>query len=116
MQLSTFSSEKYQRLENEKRNARVVRKTNVGPVVKYQSFSMPVIVLSSSNNSKDPEKQADENGISYPTEITVDNRYTLIFYLYTNIQMYFYFFLKTIIVVGNSNSLVVKQQGKQVKR
>lgn len=42
---STFT-EKYQKLENEKKTTRAVRKTHVGSMIRYQSLSMPVIVLS----------------------------------------------------------------------
>lgn len=38
--------EKYQKLESEKKNTRTVRKTHVGPMIRYQSLSMPVMVLS----------------------------------------------------------------------
>ncbi|CAB0034869.1 unnamed protein product [Trichogramma brassicae] len=47
-EINLKSLEKYQRLENEKKNARAIRKPNVGPMIRYQSFSMPVMVLSSS--------------------------------------------------------------------
>lgn len=33
-------------MENEKKNTRAVRKTNLTPMIRYQSFSMPIIVLS----------------------------------------------------------------------
>lgn len=39
-------AEKYQKLENEKKTTRTVRKTHVGPMIRYQSLSMPVMVLS----------------------------------------------------------------------
>lgn len=38
--------EKYQKLENEKKTTRSVRKTHVGTMIRYQSLSMPVMVLS----------------------------------------------------------------------
>jgi hypothetical protein len=41
--------EKYQKLENEKKTTRTVRKTYVGPMIRYQSLSMPVMVLSETN-------------------------------------------------------------------
>lgn len=60
-------SEKYQKLENEKKNTRTVRKTNVGPIVRYQSMSMPVLMLSDIQGGKDEEKinvegDDDKNG------------------------------------------------------
>lgn len=39
-------AEKYQKLENEKKTTRTVRKTHVGPMIRYHSLSMPVMVLS----------------------------------------------------------------------
>ncbi|XP_046612490.1 vacuolar protein sorting-associated protein 72 homolog [Neodiprion virginianus] len=50
------SLEKYQKLENEKKNTRTVRKTNVGPIIRYQSLSMPVLMLSETQADKDEEK------------------------------------------------------------
>lgn len=41
-----YITEKYQKLENEKKNTRTVRKTHVGPMIRYQSLSMPIMVLS----------------------------------------------------------------------
>lgn len=52
--------EKYHRLENEKKNARTVRKTNVGPMIRYQSLSMPLMVLSNSNKEKEKEKENEQ--------------------------------------------------------
>lgn len=46
-------TEKYQKLENEKKNTRTVRKTHVGPMIRYQSLSMPVMVLSETCAEKD---------------------------------------------------------------
>ncbi|XP_034945101.1 vacuolar protein sorting-associated protein 72 homolog [Chelonus insularis] len=40
------SLEKYQKLESEKKNTRTVRKAFVQPMIRYQSLSMPVMVLS----------------------------------------------------------------------
>lgn len=48
-------AEKYQKLENEKKNTRTVRKTHVGPMIRYQSLSMPVIILSK-NTMNENEK------------------------------------------------------------
>jgi len=48
--------EKYQKLENEKKTTRTVRKTHIGPMVRYQSLSMPVIVLSETKMDEKDEK------------------------------------------------------------
>ncbi|XP_012531113.1 vacuolar protein sorting-associated protein 72 homolog [Monomorium pharaonis] len=45
-ELNMKSLEKYQKLENEKKTTRTVRKTHVGPMIRYQSLSMPVMELS----------------------------------------------------------------------
>ncbi|XP_014484443.1 PREDICTED: vacuolar protein sorting-associated protein 72 homolog [Dinoponera quadriceps] len=45
-EINMKSLEKYQKLESEKKNTRTVRKTHVGPMIRYQSLSMPVMVLS----------------------------------------------------------------------
>ncbi|XP_033217925.1 vacuolar protein sorting-associated protein 72 homolog [Belonocnema kinseyi] len=61
------SLEKYQKLENEKKNIRAVRKTNLTPMIRYQSLSMPVIVLSEFSSEKEEEKinvDVDEEKIS----------------------------------------------------
>lgn len=52
------SLEKYQRLENEKKSRRIVKKVFNGPMVRYYSTKMPVI------------EQAKEN--PRPVEISVD--------------------------------------------
>ena len=36
--------EKYHRLENEKKNARIIRKPHPGPMIKYQSFTIDEMV------------------------------------------------------------------------
>lgn len=51
------SLEKYQKLENEKKNTRAVRKTNLTPMIRYQSFSMPIIVLSESETAEKEEEK-----------------------------------------------------------
>lgn len=61
--------EKYQKLENEKKTTRSVRKTHVGSMIRYQSLSMPVMVLSETfvdedekiNVECDDEKKGDSN-------------------------------------------------------
>ncbi|OXU24976.1 hypothetical protein TSAR_010898 [Trichomalopsis sarcophagae] len=58
-EINLKSLEKYQRLENEKKNTRTVRKTNVGPMIRYQSLSMPVMVLSNSHKEKASKSQTD---------------------------------------------------------
>lgn len=64
-----FHTEKYQKLENEKKTTRTVRKTHVGPMIRYQSLSMPVMVLSETcvdedekiNVECDDEKKGNSN-------------------------------------------------------
>lgn len=50
------SLEKYQKLENEKKNTRTVRKAQTGPIIRYQSLSMPIMVLSEVNCNKEDDK------------------------------------------------------------
>lgn len=64
--------EKYQKLENEKKNTRTVRKAQTGPMIRYQSLSMPVMILSEINVDKENEKiniegddEKDINASSY---------------------------------------------------
>lgn len=45
--------EKYQKLESEKKTTRSVRKTHVGTMIRYQSLSMPVMVLSETYVNED---------------------------------------------------------------
>lgn len=74
-EINMKSLEKYQKLENEKKTTRTVRKTHSGPMIRYQSLSMPVMVLSEThvddrdekiNVECDEEKQA--NAISNCTD------------------------------------------------
>jgi len=67
-ELNMKSLEKYQKLENEKKTTRTVRKTHVGPMIRYQSLSMPVMVLSDDveeeekiNVECDDEKKGNSN-------------------------------------------------------
>lgn len=58
--------EKYQKLENEKKTTRTVRKTHVGPMIRYQSLSMPIMVLSETYVEEKDETidvECDENKI-----------------------------------------------------
>ncbi|KAG7207701.1 hypothetical protein KM043_009319 [Ampulex compressa] len=55
-QLNMKSLEKYQKLENEKKNTRTVRKAQVGPMIRYQSLSMPVVDLSDATLDKEDDK------------------------------------------------------------
>ncbi|XP_071566109.1 vacuolar protein sorting-associated protein 72 homolog [Temnothorax nylanderi] len=52
-ELNVKSLEKYQKLENEKKTTRTVRKTHTGPMIRYQSVSMPVMVLSETRVDED---------------------------------------------------------------
>ncbi|KOC67922.1 Vacuolar protein sorting-associated protein 72 like protein [Habropoda laboriosa] len=55
-QINVKSLEKYQKLENEKKNTRTVRKAQTGPIIRYQSLAMPVMILSEVNYDKEDEK------------------------------------------------------------
>ncbi|CAK9818467.1 Vacuolar protein sorting-associated protein 72 homolog [Anthophora quadrimaculata] len=55
-QVNMKSLEKYQKLENEKKNTRTVRKAQTGPIIRYQSLAMPVMILSEVNYDKEDEK------------------------------------------------------------
>lgn len=67
--------EKYQKLENEKKTTRAVRKTHVGSMIRYQSLSMPVMVLSEIyidedekiNVECDDEKKGNSNDPGFDT-------------------------------------------------
>ncbi|KAG5313068.1 VPS72 protein, partial [Pseudoatta argentina] len=69
-ELNLKSLEKYQKLENEKKTTRTVRKTHVGPMIRYQSLSMPVMVLSQVNEEKinvecDDERKGNSNNTDF---------------------------------------------------
>ena len=55
-QINMKSLEKYQKLENEKKNTRTVRKSQTGPMIRYQSLAMPVMILSEVNYDKEEDK------------------------------------------------------------
>lgn len=63
------SLEKYQKLELEKKKTRIVKKVFTGPVIRYQSFAMPVIEeiadervnVESDENKEDKSDQANAN-------------------------------------------------------
>ncbi|KZC08833.1 Vacuolar protein sorting-associated protein 72 like protein [Dufourea novaeangliae] len=71
-QVNMKSLEKYQKLESEKKNTRTVRKTQTGPMIRYQSLSMPVMVLSKVNSDKEDNKitvdEDDEKNVSENSE------------------------------------------------
>ncbi|XP_043275032.1 vacuolar protein sorting-associated protein 72 homolog [Venturia canescens] len=52
-ELNIKSLEKYQKLENEKKNTRAVRKTHSEPMIRYQSLAMPVMVLADKSKAKE---------------------------------------------------------------
>ncbi|KAL6422337.1 hypothetical protein ACFW04_010589 [Cataglyphis niger] len=52
-EINMKSLEKYQKLESEKKTTRSVRKTHVGTMIRYQSLSMPVMVLSQTYINED---------------------------------------------------------------
>ncbi|XP_017764189.1 PREDICTED: vacuolar protein sorting-associated protein 72 homolog isoform X2 [Eufriesea mexicana] len=55
-QINMKSLEKYQKLENEKKNTRTVRKAQIGPMIRYQSLAMPLMILSEVNYDKEEDK------------------------------------------------------------
>ncbi|XP_018403395.1 PREDICTED: vacuolar protein sorting-associated protein 72 homolog isoform X2 [Cyphomyrmex costatus] len=59
-ELNLKSLEKYQKLENEKKTTRTVRKAHVGPMIRYQSLSMPVMVLSEANEEEKINVECDD--------------------------------------------------------
>lgn len=76
-------TEKYQKLENEKKNTRTVRKAQTGPIIRYQSLSMPVMVLSEVNCDKeddkinidgDDEKNGNASSENKDSDATADDR------------------------------------------
>ncbi|XP_020297599.1 vacuolar protein sorting-associated protein 72 homolog [Pseudomyrmex gracilis] len=65
-EINMKSLEKYQKLESEKKTTRTVRKTHVGPMIRYQSLSMPIMILSETYVEKKSETinvECDENKI-----------------------------------------------------
>ncbi|KOX73326.1 Vacuolar protein sorting-associated protein 72 like protein [Melipona quadrifasciata] len=55
-QINMKSLEKYQKLENEKKNTRTVRKAQTGPMIRYQSLAMPIMIFSEVNYNKEEDK------------------------------------------------------------
>ncbi|XP_008548180.1 vacuolar protein sorting-associated protein 72 homolog [Microplitis demolitor] len=58
-EINLKSLEKYQKLESEKKNTRAVRKTQSQPMIRYQSLSMPIMVL-----SETPDKENEKTTIN----------------------------------------------------
>lgn len=52
--------EKYQKLENEKKNTRAVRKAHIGPMIRYHSMSMPVMVITEPIEKEDDKINVEE--------------------------------------------------------
>ncbi|KAL2715033.1 vacuolar protein sorting-associated protein 72 [Vespula squamosa] len=59
-QINMKSLEKYQKLENEKKNTRVVRKAHIGPMIRYHSMSMPVMVITEPVEKEDDKINVEE--------------------------------------------------------
>lgn len=55
-QINMKSLEKYQKLENEKKNTRTVRKSQTEPMIRYQSLAMPLMILSEVNHDKEEDR------------------------------------------------------------
>lgn len=61
-------TEKYQKLENEKKNTRTIRKAQTGPMIRYQSLAMPIMILSEVNYNKEENKmniEKDEKNTNF---------------------------------------------------
>ncbi|XP_017890821.1 vacuolar protein sorting-associated protein 72 homolog [Ceratina calcarata] len=67
-QVNMKSLEKYQKLENEKKNTRTVRKSQTEPMIRYQSLAMPLMILSEVNHDKEDDRinidEDDEKSVS----------------------------------------------------
>ncbi|KAF7392634.1 hypothetical protein HZH66_008467 [Vespula vulgaris] len=59
-QINMKSLEKYQKLENEKKNTRAVRKAHIGPMIRYHSMSMPVMVITEPIEKEDDKINVEE--------------------------------------------------------
>lgn len=59
-QINMKSLEKYQKLENEKKNTRAVRKAHGGPMIRYHSMSMPVMVITEPVEKEDVKINVEE--------------------------------------------------------
>lgn len=68
-------AEKYQKLENEKKTTRTVRKAYVGPMIRYQSLSMPVMVLPETDVEKNDQinVECDDEEKTNPTTDNKDS-------------------------------------------
>lgn len=75
-QINMKSLEKYQKLENEKKNTRTVRKAQTGPMIRYQSLAMPVMVLSEVNVNKEEDKINIDGDDEKVTNENVENEDT----------------------------------------
>ncbi|XP_016921182.1 vacuolar protein sorting-associated protein 72 homolog isoform X1 [Apis cerana] len=67
-QINMKSLEKYQKLENEKKNTRTIRKAQTGPMIRYQSLAMPIMILSEVNYNKEEDKmniEKDEKNTNF---------------------------------------------------
>ncbi|XP_012225609.1 vacuolar protein sorting-associated protein 72 homolog [Linepithema humile] len=73
-EINMKSLEKYQKLENEKKTTRTVRKTYVGPMIRYQSLSMPVMVLSETDVNEKNDKINVECNDEEQTNPISDNK------------------------------------------
>ncbi|XP_047358004.1 vacuolar protein sorting-associated protein 72 homolog [Vespa velutina] len=59
-QINMKSLEKYQKLENEKKNTRAVRKAHIGPMIRYHSMSMPIMVITEPMEKEDDKINVEE--------------------------------------------------------
>ncbi|XP_077554411.1 vacuolar protein sorting-associated protein YL-1 isoform X1 [Haemaphysalis longicornis] len=67
------SLESYQRLELEKKKAKIVKSTQRGPFIRYHSISMPLIeeVTDGAAQAPSPSARCSRNFITFPDEATV---------------------------------------------
>ena len=50
-----------------------MRKTNTGPMIRYQSLAMPVMVLSNSSKEKEDDVNIDTEGDSTQKQTSAEN-------------------------------------------
>ncbi|XP_072754563.1 vacuolar protein sorting-associated protein 72 homolog [Anoplolepis gracilipes] len=75
-EINMKSLEKYQKLESEKKTTRSVRKPHVGTMIRYQSLSMPVMVLSETCVNEDEKINVecdDEKNVNTVSNTGSDN-------------------------------------------
>ncbi|KAH7952513.1 vacuolar protein sorting-associated protein 72 homolog isoform X2 [Rhipicephalus sanguineus] len=69
------SLESYQRLELEKKKAKIVKNTNRGPVIRYHSISMPLIEEVETEGLVASTARCSRNFITFPDEATMKEHF-----------------------------------------